>query len=158
MHRHPQDMCIRPLRVEDAEEMEALYMQSAEHLRALGDDTDFQFTAHIYQRDGCGAHPAFSGCCAVLENTLVGYLLYTWAYDTDRAIRYVMVIDLLVDQGVRNRGIGKALMDHTATLCREAGGHELFWAVYTKNAMAIDFYHHLGAEDINDLRFMRLPV
>ncbi|MCP4406057.1 MAG: GNAT family N-acetyltransferase [bacterium] len=149
---------IRPITVEDADEIEELYNQSAEHLRSLGDDSAFQFGAQIYRRDGFGEHPAFAGFCAVLDKKLVGYLLYTVAYDTDQAMRYVFVIDLLVDTRFRKRGIGKALMEHAGTWCREVEGQELFWAVYNKNELAINFYNHLGAEEITDLRFMRLKM
>lgn len=152
------EIFIRPIKLEDADEIEELYHQSAEHLRSLGDETEFQFNAQIYQRDGFGDQPAFSGFCAVLDKKLVGYLLYTLAYDTDQAFRYVFVIDLLVDKLFRKSGIGKALMDHAVKYCREVGGQELFWAVYDKNEMAINFYNHLGAEEIKDLRFMRLKV
>ena len=158
MLMQPKEILIRPIKLEDAAEIEELYTQSAEHLRSLGDETDFQFNAQVYQRDGFGDHPAFSGFCAVLDEKLVGYLLYTLAYDTDQAMRYIFVIDLLVDKRFRKNGVGKALMAHTAEFCREVGGQELFWAVYDKNELAINFYNHLGAEEIQDLRFMRLKV
>ena len=153
-----QDPFIRPIQLEDADEMARLHAQSAAYLRALGDDTDFQFNAQRYRQDGFGDNPAFSGFCAVLGHHLIGYLLYNWVYDTDRALRYLFVIDLLVDEAWRQSGIGKALMNHAATVCREAGGAELFWAVYDKNEMAFAFYNRLGAETIKDLRFMRLKV
>ncbi|MFN8457818.1 MAG: hypothetical protein U0401_24715 [Anaerolineae bacterium] len=70
-------------------------MQSAAHLRSVGDETDFQFNAEVYRRDGFGDHPAFAGIVAELDQRLVGYLLYTFGYDTDRALRYLFVIDLL---------------------------------------------------------------
>ncbi|MCA9995037.1 MAG: GNAT family N-acetyltransferase [Anaerolineales bacterium] len=153
-----QNPAIRPIQREDAPEMARLHAQSAAYLRALGDDTDFQFNAQIYLRDGFGDNPAFSGFCAVLGNQLVGYLLYNWGYDTDRALRYLFIIDLLVDEQQRQSGIGKALMNHAAAFCREMGGAELFWAVYDKNELALNFYNRLGAEEITDLRFMRLKV
>ncbi len=67
---------IRPLTTQDAADIGWLYDQSADHHRSLGDDTDFQFSAEIYQRDGFGENPAFKGIGAVLDGQLVGYLLY----------------------------------------------------------------------------------
>src|SRR3972149_996379 len=121
-------MMIRSITPDDAQEIERLYAQSAAHLRSLGDTTDFRFTADVYLRDGFGDRPAFSGIVAVVEDKLTGYLLYTFGYDTDRAMRYLFVIDLLVDRQVRGQGIGKALMARAASICREAGGGKLFWA------------------------------
>ncbi len=149
---------IRSLGVEDDVEVERLYEQSAAHLRALGEDADFLFNADIYRRDGFGDDPAFAGIGAELDGRLVGYLLYTFAYDTDRAMRYLFVLDLLVDQNLRLQGIGRALMAEAASLCRSAGGSELFWTVYAKNEPAARFYRRLGGEEIDNLRFMRLGV
>jgi ribosomal protein S18 acetylase RimI-like enzyme len=152
------ELSIRQLAPADAADMERLYGQSAAHLRALGDPTDFQFNGDIFRRDGFGPRAAFSGVGAVLDGRLVGYLLYTFGYDTDRAVRYLFVIDLLVDGQARRQGVGKALMAKAATLCREAGGSELFWAVHQRNEMALSFYRKLEAEEVTDLRFMRLKV
>ena len=152
------ELSIRSLTPEDADQIEQLYAQSVAHLRALGDDTEFQFNARIYLRDGFGEQPAFAGLGAVWNGNLVGYLLYTFGYDPDRAIRYLFILDLLVDQGVRNQGNGKALMRTAASVCQEAGGRELFWAVYAKNTLAQAFYKRLGAEAVTDLQFMCLKV
>jgi len=152
------EFSIRPLAPEDAEDVEQLYQQSAAYLRSVGDKSDFQFNADVFRRDGFSKPPAFSGIGAVRNGELIGYLLYTFGYDTDRAIRYLFVLDLLVDQAVRLQGIGKALMGKAASLCKEAGGRELFWAVYVKNEPASNFYGRLGAEEIHDLQFMRLKI
>ena len=132
--------------------------KSSTHLRLLGDQSDFRFNAHIYRRDGFGHKPAFSGVVSVLNGELVGYLLYTLAYDTDRAVPYLFVIDLMVDEQLRGQGIGKALMGRAASICQAVGGDELFWAVYERNRLAMDFYKRLGAEEAADLRFMTLRV
>src|SRR5690242_10150905 len=105
------DVSIRPATQDDAAAIERLYAQSADYLRSLGDTTDFQFNAHIYVRDGFGPAPAFAGLVAICADQIVGYLLYTFAYDTDRALRSLYVLDLLVDEAQRGQGIGRCLMD-----------------------------------------------
>jgi ribosomal protein S18 acetylase RimI-like enzyme len=149
---------IRQITVDDAEQVARLYAQSAAHLRALGDPTDFRFDADVYRRDGFGARRAFSGVVAVLDDALVGYLLYTFGYDTDRAKRNLFVIDLGVDEQLRGRGIGKALMERATSICRSAGGGELVWAVYERNTSALEFYRRVGGETITELQFMTLGV
>ena len=151
-------LTIRSMASLDANEMERLYAQSAAHLRALGDDSEFRFGAEVYLRDGFGARPAFQGIVAAEEDRLAGYLLYTFGYDTDRAARQLFVVDLLVDETVRRRGIGRALMERAAAICREAGGSEMVWVVHARNRLAIDFYRRLGAVDLAGLGMMRLPV
>lgn len=154
----PQGLSIRPITREDAASVERLYAQSAAHLRSLGDQTDFRFTADVYRRDGFGERPAFSGIIAVLDGEPAGHLLYTLGYDTDGAMRFLFVIDLVVDEQARGRGIGKALMERAAALCRGSGGGLMFWAVYAKNQLALDFYRRLGAEAITEGLFMTLAV
>ena len=149
---------IRAIRLEDAEHVARLYAQSAAHLRSLGDTTDFRFTAEAYRRDGFGANAAFSGIIAEIDGQPVGHLLYTLGYDTDSASRFVFVIDLVVDEDVRSRGIGRTLMQHASAICRDAGGAFLLWAVYEKNELAIEFYRRLGAERITGGQFMTLTV
>jgi ribosomal protein S18 acetylase RimI-like enzyme len=154
----PVSLFIRPITVDDAESVERMYAQSAAHLRSLGDQTDFRFNAAAFRRDGFGDRPAFSGVIAVLDEKPVGYLLYTLGYDTDGAMRFLFVIDLAVDEQMRGRGIGRALMDRAAAICRDAGGGLLFWAVYAKNQLALEFYRRLGAQPVTDGRFMTLAV
>lgn len=149
---------IRPAILEDAAAIERLYNQSAAYLRALGDSTDFQFNAQVYRRDGFGQSPAFQGIVALVDEQMVGYLLYTFGYDTDRALRQLVVLDLLVDEHCRGQGIGRVLMEHAARICREQGGGELCWAVYKDNHAAFAFYQRLGAKEVQDLRLMALPV
>jgi len=149
---------IRPIAVDDAESVERLYAQSAAHLRSLGDQTDFRFDAQAYLRDGFGDRPAFAGIVAVLDGNVVGHLLYTPGYDTDGAARFFFVIDLVVDEQVRGRGIGRELMQHASAMCREAGGSLLLWTVYGKNALALEFYRRIGAEPITEGQFMTLSV
>ena len=151
-------LSIRPIAPDDAESVERLYAQSAAHLRSLGDRTDFRFSAEAYRRDGFGDRPAFSGIIAALDGKPAGDLLYTSGYDADGATRFLFVIDLAVDEHVRGRGIGRALMERAAAICRDAGGGLLFWAVYAKNQLALAFYRRLGAEPVADGVFMTLPV
>jgi GNAT superfamily N-acetyltransferase len=146
---------IRSATPADAQSIGQLMTESANYLRALGDTTAFKFTAETYLRDGFGPNPAFAGLVAVIEGEIVGHLLYHFGYDTDRAMRLLHVIDLMVRADKRDQGIGTALMRQAAELARQAGANELVWAVYKPNKLAAEFYERLGAEYINDLYFMR---
>jgi ribosomal protein S18 acetylase RimI-like enzyme len=152
------EIAIRPATQVDAAVVERLYQQSAAYLRALGDTTDFQFGARVYLRDGFGPEPSFAGLVALLDDDIIGYLLYTFGYDTDRAIRYLFVLDLLVDESRRRLGIGRRLMEEARLVCRRQGGAELVWAVYHNNSQALAFYERLGASRITDVVYMSLPA
>jgi len=76
----------------------------------------------------------------------------------NRAHRIMHVCDLYVQESARRHGAGRALMQATANLCREAGGRGLLWAVYKPNKLAFAFYERLGAEYVKGLKFMYWPV
>jgi L-amino acid N-acyltransferase YncA len=124
---------IHPATVADAAAIGRLYQQSAAYLRALGDNTDFQFGADVFLRDGFGDNPAFLTIVAVEDGQILGYLIYQFTYDTDRAIRILYVLDLLVDNEVRGKGVGTALMNESNRIAQEKGVSELQWAVYIHN-------------------------
>ena len=153
---------VRPLRRDDAPAVAELAAAFANYLRALGDAGPHNLTAEAIQRDGFGPQPAFAGLVAVDAAAtgdaqgIVGHLLYHLGYDADLTARNLHVIDLYVRPAARRQGAGRALMQAAARLCREAGGAYLFWAVYTPNHLAADFYTALGARYVEDLDFMVL--
>jgi GNAT superfamily N-acetyltransferase len=151
-------MLIRPIQLQDAAQIEKLYQQSASHLRDLGDHSDFLFDAVVYQKNGFGEDPAFAGIVAEIDNHLVGYLFYSFFFDTDQASKVMFILDLLVDQQHRQQGIGKALMQKAKTIAKTQGAKDLFWAVYQNNALAETFYTGLGAKKVSEVFFMTMPA
>jgi ribosomal protein S18 acetylase RimI-like enzyme len=149
---------IRVATAADAAAIGELVRQFQEYLRSLGDRTDFAFNAETYRRDGFGPNPAFCGIVAEVDRNVVGYLLYHFGYDTDRAIRLLHVIDLYVQQAARRHGVGSALMHAAATIGRGANARELIWSVFSANRLAFQFYERLGAKRIEELEFMAWPV
>jgi GNAT superfamily N-acetyltransferase len=149
---------IRIATIADADAIGELAKEFQAYLRALGDQTQFEFTAEAYRRDGFGPHPAFAGLVAELDSEVVGYLLYHFGYDTDRAMRLMFVVDLYVQETKRRRGTGGSLMRAAARTCREAGGRELMWSVFIANKPAFQFYERLGAKYLQELKYMYWPV
>ena len=132
----------------------------SDYLLSIGDPDPNPggITEQQYLADGTGPRPAFYGLIGELDGEPVGYLLYCHGYDLDLGGRVIEVIDLFVQESARGHGVGRLLMQETAKLCRQAGGHHLSWSVYTRNKLARRFYEHLGATDISDIDFMYLPA
>jgi len=147
---------IRAACAGDAVSLGALAGQFADYLRALGDTSEFRLTAEAFLRDGFGERPAFAGLVAEEDNRVIGYLLYHFGYDSDRAARTLDIADLYVEQTKRNQGTGKALMAQAANIAREAGAEYLVWAVFRPNDIATKFYEGVGARRIDDIFLMRL--
>jgi ribosomal protein S18 acetylase RimI-like enzyme len=151
-------LIIRPALASDAQSIGNLARQFAGYLRELGDLTDFKLTANACLHDGFGTKPAFAGLVAENQDKVIGYLLYHFGYDSDRAALNMHVVDLYVDRAARNQGVGKALMATAASIAREAGAPEMIWSVYQSNTIATTFYERLGAQRITDVFFMKLSV
>jgi len=151
-------MKIREATRDDANEVGALAEEFANYLRSLGDQTDFQFNANTFLRDGFGDEPAFKSLVAEIDGKIAGYLLYHSGYDTDLAMRILHVVDLYVRPDCRRQGVGRALMERAGEICAKAGGKGLFWTVYSPNRDAFEFYERIGARYTEDLKFMYLPL
>lgn len=151
-------IAIRPLTAGDADTVAAMSWNFHLYLKALGDTDPYRFGRDRYLADGFGAEPAFGGLIAEDDATPLGYLLHCPNYDVDLAIRQLMVIDLWVEPLARGEGVGRRLMQAAAAYARTRGAQRLIWAVLRGNQMAIDFYHRLGAEKIEALDWMSLPV
>ena len=149
---------IRPACLEDSADVARLSAQFADYLRSLGDECPGPLTEQAYRRDGFGPNPRFSGFVAETGERLVGYLLHHPGYDVDRSAPVTMIIDFFVDPSMRRLGLGRRLMEEVAKKARAAGSIELIWAVYRSNRLAYDFYEAFGAEHIDDLTLMRLPL
>jgi GNAT superfamily N-acetyltransferase len=124
----------------------------------LGDETPLNFNAEAYLRDGFGPSPAFAGIVAESGDAILGYLLYHPGYDTDLAERVLWVVDLYVSEDSRLQGVGRALMERAASVCRAQGGKALIWSVYPPNQIAARFYERLGAQYVTGLSYMSWRV
>ena len=151
-------MKIRMATADDAEAISKLASEFHAYLNALGDSTKFYFNASTYLRDGFGERPAFLGLVGELDDTVVGYLILDFGYDTDRSRRLAYVNDLFVTESCRGQGVGKALMIRAAETAREHGAETLWWGVYDRNDSAMRFYESLGARYIKGIRFMSIDA
>jgi ribosomal protein S18 acetylase RimI-like enzyme len=148
---------IRPATIDDAESVGAMIEEFRSYLTALG-DTGLSFGREQYRRDGFGANPAFKGLIAERGNDMLGYALYAPDYNTDEGRRTIYLHDLFVRAAFRGQGVGDALMERLAEICRAAGGQSIYWHVWHTNESAMRFYERIGARSIDTVRLMGLDV
>lgn len=74
-----------------------------------------------------------------------GFALCFTSYSTFLALPGIYLEDLFVYPEFRGKGIGKALLQHLASLVVERGWGRLEWSVLDWNRPAIDFYLRFGA-------------
>jgi GNAT superfamily N-acetyltransferase len=96
-------------------------------------------------RDGFGANPRFCAAIAEWNGQPAAYALYFFTYSTWAGRPSLFVEDLFVRAQFRRKGIGKAILQHLASVAHEQNCYGMHWEVLHWNATAIDFYRSLGA-------------
>lgn len=77
---------------------------------------------------------------------LVGYACLYWHFSSLEACESVLMNDLYVDDSVRSRGVGRALIEAAAEVARERGVTFVEWSTAPDNETAQRLYDSTGAE------------
>jgi len=104
-------------------------------------------------RDGFAHDPAFTALLAEHRGETSGYSLFWPHYDTETAMRGLLLSDLYVAAQARRAGLGRALMAAVGREARSRGADYLFWEVPRTNTPARAFYAALGAVEQTDRFF-----
>ncbi len=113
-------------------------------------------TADKLQTTLFGAQPFAEVVMADYQGQPAGFALFFHNYSTFLAKPGMYLEDLYVDQQLRGKGIGKALITFLAKLAVERDCGRLEWSVLDWNQPAIDFYQSLGAVMLHDWRINRV--
>lgn len=92
-----------------------------------------------------GTRPYAEVVIAEWEGVAAGFALFFHNYSTFLARPGIYLEDLFVRPEHRAHGIGKALLQHLASLAVARGCGRLEWSVLDWNVDAIGFYEKLGA-------------
>jgi len=103
-----------------------------------------------------GQKPVAEAVLAYWETEPAGFALYSYSFSSFLGKPGIYVEDLYVEQGYRNKGIGKALLVHLAKLGRQRGCGRLEWTVLNWNERAMEFYQDLGAVPMDEWTTFRL--
>lgn len=140
----PTPVIVRPAHEADAEALAAM----VNRLNVATGLPDGVHSAASVLRDGFGPAPLFEALIAEAGGESVGYAAFQDFYDSDRAGRGVLLLDLYVDEPIRGRGAGRALMAAVARAARTRGAVSMTWGVLESNTGARTFYAGLGARDV----------
>ena len=152
---------VRPAEKSDADIVISLYQQFGKYVSGLTPNVSIEqgrFDAERYRTDGFGDNPAFWGLIAEQGDEAVGYLLYHFGYDAQRACRNMHLLDLYVAEPHRGCGVGREFMKRAKRICTKYDVKEIVWSVYKPNRAARYFYEKLGAQLDDDAHYMSLEV
>ncbi len=80
------------------------------------------------------------------DGELVGYACLYWHFTSIVPAETVLMNDLYVDTGSRGEGIGRALIEASASVARERCADHLEWATAPSNEVAQRLYDSTAAE------------
>ena len=80
------------------------------------------------------------------DGRLVGYACLYWHFSSLEACESVLMNDLYVEESVRGKGVGRALIEATAEVARERGVPFVEWSTAPDNHTAQHLYDSTGAE------------
>jgi GNAT superfamily N-acetyltransferase len=87
-------------------------------------------------------HPSEDGLLlgAWVGGSLVGFANLYWFFSSTKATDTVLMNDLFVQEGLRGKGIGRALIQHALDEARRRGAAQLEWFTAPDNATAQRLY------------------
>jgi GNAT superfamily N-acetyltransferase len=103
-----------------------------------------------------GTKPVAEAVLAYWGSEPAGFALYSYTFSSFLGKTGIYIEDLYVEQGYRNKGIGKAVLIHLAKLGRVHGCCRLEWSVLNWNERAMEFYQDLGAVPMDEWTTFRL--
>ena len=102
-------------------------------------------TVAVLEASGFGSEPDFICFVAEVDSKVVGMALVYFRFSTWKG-RALYLEDLVVQEDMRGKGIGKALFNQVMRFGREKGVKRVSWVVLDWNKDAIEFYKQQGAE------------
>ncbi len=100
--------------------------------------------------------PHAEAVIADVDGGTAGFALFFDTFSTWLSRPGIWLEDLFVRPAFRGAGVGRALLEHVATVAVQRGCPRLEWTVLKWNAPAIGFYEQLGAEAMDEWQTMRL--
>lgn len=146
---------IRPATPDDVPAIQRLVHALAEYEREPDavESTEQDLRAALFPAEGTPSTFAF---VATSGEDVVGMAIWFVTYSTWTGRNGIWLEDLFVLREARGEGHGKALLVELARETQRRGYRRLDWSALDWNTPAIEFYHALGAQSLDEWTQLRL--
>ena len=104
---------------------------------------------------GFAEHPSFQCFVAEVNDSIEGIALVYMRFSTWKG-EVLHLEDLIVNQNMRGKGLGEALLNEVVKFGNELGVKRISWEVLDWNTPAIEFYEKKGAKVMRDWNVVQL--
>ena len=127
---------VRPIRGEELDEVLPLI---GGYQTFYGAEPDVERNRRFFSKF---LHPSEEGLLlgAWVDGSLVGFATLYWFFSSTKAAKSVLMNDLFVREGLRGKGIGRALIQSALDETRRRGAAHLEWFTAPDNATAQRLY------------------
>ena len=93
---------------------------------------------------------------AELDGEAIGFAIWAYSFSTFTGKPTLYVDDIYVQERYRNKGIGSRIFAHIAEIAYEKDCGRMDWYCMETNTSGKDYYHRMGAEEIEWFKVFRL--
>ncbi|MDP3641029.1 MAG: GNAT family N-acetyltransferase [Alphaproteobacteria bacterium] len=90
------------------------------------------------------------------DGEAIGFVLYHTSYSTFLCKYCIHIEDLYIRETKRGNGYGESLVKAICDIAHEKNYGRIDWVVLDWNQPAIQFYKHIGAEELSEWKMFRL--
>lgn len=87
-----------------------------------------------------------------------GFAVYYFTFSTTTGKSGLHLDDLYIEPEHQGKGYGKVVMQYLANIAIEHNCARFEWWALTENKPAMNFYHRIGAEELEELSLFRMDV
>lgn len=90
------------------------------------------------------------------NDTPIGFALFYQTYSTFQGKANLFLEDIFIEEPYRHKGYGKIIFAILAQIATERNYSRIDWWCLDWNQKSIDFYHSIGAKQLNEWKVFRL--
>lgn len=147
-------MIVREFKKQDIPQVIELSRQLAVHV----EDPDPELSDEMLCELAFGNDRWFEVLIVEDAGNVAGFAAYAQRFELHTNSRILFISDLVVSDTHRRQGIGERLLDALRAVAVKRNCNAINFEIWTENEAARTFYTDRGAEAVDDVKLLRLPI